>query len=110
MRMWDNPSSLGGFLMAAKTGSRVEDGGRKKGSLVGGGSQRTRERPTVTLVQGDGVRLFAVLNSLAQCCEPSRAAIAVSEHDLVGSQCRTEVASNMMLLHLRKQLQVEAGR
>lgn len=77
---------------------------------MGGGSQRTRERPTVTLVQGDGVRLFAVLNSLAQCCEPSRAAKAVSEHDLVGSQCRTEFASNMMLLHLRKQLQVEAGR
>lgn len=48
--------------MAAETGSRVEDGGRKKGSLVEGGSQRTRERPTVTLAQDDGVRLFAVLS------------------------------------------------
>ena len=52
--------------------------------------------------------------SLAQCCEPSRAVKAVSEHDVVGSQCRTSsrtgVASNTMLLHLRKQLQVEAGR
>jgi hypothetical protein len=51
--------------MAAETGSRIEGGGRKKEPLVGGGSPRTRERPKVTLVQGDGVRLFAVSSSLA---------------------------------------------
>ena len=65
-----------------------------------GGSQRTRERPQVTLVQGDGVRSFAVSSSLAQCCEPSRAVKAAGEHDLVGPQSRTisctGVASNMM--------------